>query len=977
MKKRSLLFCMLFIITLLSGEITFAGGVKDGQKKIADNSNSPSAESYLHSLRANQKTNSLNPIDLVNAIQDVNSMSASRSANPLEWTSLGPDNFGGKTTAIVYDNRDASGNTVFAGSVGGGVWKSVNDGITWQAVSDLSLMVSCMIQHANGDIYVGTGDGFNAQTFNGLNDLGYTTGFVGSGLYKSSDGSSFTQISSTVPVVNNNTADWAFISKIAINANGIIVAATNSGLKYSSDGGVTWSVTKDAEGNELSANATDVEFGASGSLVAAVDNKCYISKSGGLDAFVNRSTGDSISLPNVDVFRTEIAIAPSDDNILYASCTNSVGTHLGIYRSADKGDTWEVILPLTNSVNIYGTRGNYNNTITVFPNNANRILVGGNNLWQGKMIVEGGLFSWDTKSAGFGGVYYPQYLHIGQQTICFKPGSPNSFFAGTEGGVFKGTISGEDYTYTTSNRNYITSQFYTVAPSGRENRVLGGAQDQGTIYISGEANTTKQGEELWYGGFGFNYSGHGGSCVISTIQPKALVMSATAGQMERSEDLAFTLSNQFLGASMGNTQAFKTPIALWESYEDQNSRDSVTFKAKRQYPRGSVLKVKSHNFDHPFYYTLPLTVSLEKGDTLRVKDIVSTKLFIAVANHVWMTKEFLNFAKLPEWFELANVSVGFSGIPQSLAYSSDANHVFVGMRNGKLFRISNIALAYDKARADVNSPECIIATKEITLVIPGTSDPITQAITSVAVDPQNPNNVVITLANYGNDHYVLMSTDALSANPTFVSKQGNLPKMPVYASVIEMNHSNVVVLGTEQGIFVSENIVAANPVWETNQTGIGNVPVFDLKQQLINKIGDTVRLINGSELTILDYPGTNNLGIIYGATFGKGIFRCNQYRQQVGIIENPISGQRQKLDVTIYPNPVSSSATVEFNLTRTENVSYCIFDLTGKMVQQENVGTRDFGMNQLQIPVTNLKSGSYIIRVESAEKTGMVKFLVY
>ena len=142
MKKRSLLFCMLFIITLLSGEITFAGGVKDGQKKIADNSNSPSAESYLHSLRANQKTNSLNPIDLVNAIQDVNSMSASRSANPLEWTSLGPDNFGGKTTAIVYDNRDASGNTVFAGSVGGGVWKSVNDGITWQAVSDLSLMVS-------------------------------------------------------------------------------------------------------------------------------------------------------------------------------------------------------------------------------------------------------------------------------------------------------------------------------------------------------------------------------------------------------------------------------------------------------------------------------------------------------------------------------------------------------------------------------------------------------------------------------------------------------------------------------------------------------------------------------------------------------------------------------------------------------------------------------------------------------------------
>jgi hypothetical protein len=985
MKKRSLLFCTLLIITALTGKFLMAGDVKDRIKNVADNNNSPTYESYLQGLRANQSTNIVNPADVVNAADGVKALSAGRSVDPLNWTSLGPDNFGGKTTAILYDNRDATGRTIFAGSVGGGVWKSVNDGITWKSVSDLSLMVSCMVQASNGDLYVGTGDGFNAHTYTGLNDLGYTSGFVGTGMYKSTDGQNFDPIASTVPVANSNIVDWAFISKIALNDNAIY-AATNTGLKYSADGGSTWSTAKDIDSNELSLNATDVEMGTSGIVVASVNNNCYISKTGSLDGFVNRSTGDSISLPIADVMRTEIALAPSDNNILYASCTNSTGTHIGIYRSVDQGDNWSVILPSTFWVYIYGTRGNYNNTITVFPDDADRILVGGNNLWQGKKIVEGGLFSWDLKSRNFiVNDEIEKYLHLGQQTICFKPGNSNIFFAGTDGGIFKGTISGDDFAFESSNRNYITTQFYTVAPTGQENRVLGGAQDQGTIYISGTGNTTTQGKELWFGDFSIENMVHGGSCVVSTIQPQAIVMSATAGKMERSEDLAFTLSTQFLGGSMGNAQAFKTPIALWESYEDQNSRDSVTYYAKKAYTSGSVLKVKSNNNRHPFYYTLPTNVSLAAGDSIRVKDIVATKLFIAVANRLWMTKEFLNFGKTPEWFELANTSVGYSGIPQSIAYSSDANHVFVGMRNGKLYRVSNIGLAYDYNHADVSSPQCIVATKEIPLVIPGTSTPVTQAITSIAVDPQNPNNVLLTLGNYGNDHYVLMSTNALDETPLFVSKQGNLPKMPVYASIIEMNHSNVVVLGTEQGVFVTDNI-SGDPSWESNQTGIGNVPVFDLKQQLINRASDSVQTINHvvlpngdivTDTTELFYPGTNNYGIIYGATYGKGLFRCNQYRKPVGINENPIVTPNKQLSISVYPNPVNSTAHVNYELTKTSNVSYSIYDLTGKMILQTNVGLRSAGKNQMDISVDELKQGYYILKIESSENSGVVKFLVY
>jgi hypothetical protein len=297
------------------------------------------------------------------------------------------------------------------------------------------------------------------------------------------------------------------------------------------------------------------------------------------------------------------------------------------------------------------------------------------------------------------------------------------------------------------------------------------------------------------------------------------------------------------------------------------------------------------------------------------------------------------------------------------------------MRNGKLFRVSNIALAYDYARADVKSPQCIVSTKEIPLVIPGTSTPITQAITSVAIDPQNPNNVMITLGNYGNEYYVLMSNNALSANPSFVSKQGNLPKMPVYASIIEMNHSNVAVLGTEQGVFYCENLYES-PNWQAGQGGMGNVPVFDLKQQLINKTSDTTQLINGIETTVIEYPGTNNFGIIYGASFGKGLFRCNQYRKAVGVEENPFITVNQGISVGIYPNPVVNSATLSFEIASSGSVQYSIYDLAGRLIQNVQLGDYRQGLNQATFNTGSLKAGTYVLKITSESKTGVIKFLV-
>lgn len=964
MKKGFLLFSILLITSVLYKPLIASdpsGYVPRVQNGLTD-------EGYLHALRSNQHTGIVAETDLVEAYNQAILHADFKSQASLNWISLGPDNYGGKTKGIIYDNRDASNQTLIAGASGGGIWKSTNEGITWSAIQSPNLMVSAMVQDANGDIFIGTGDGFGAQLFNVLNDMGYTTGFVGTGLWKLSGENNFTQL--VAPTTNSNTTEWAFINELALSS-GHIFAATNSGLKYSTDGGASWKTAKDVDNNELIANATDVQVGSDGTLAASVGNRAYISKTGNPDAFVLHSTGEEGQLPADGVSRLELAIAPSDANIMYAATVTSFGVHSGIYRSIDKGDTWQVILPATTSVNIYNQRGLYNNYIKVFPNDPDRIIIGGQNVWEGKKVVENGLFSWELMSSPGGAGFSPIYVHYGQQSIVFKPGDDNTFFLGTDGGIHKGTVNGNIYTYTTNNRNYITSQFYTIAPSGGENRVLAGSQGQGTIFVSGEGNTTRQGETL------YTQNSSGGPCVVSTINPDAIVVTSTAGSMQRSEDMAFTFSTQFLlSTGFGNTQAFQTPVALWESYEDYNSRDSVTFRARRAYQGGEIIKAKSNNFDHPFYYQLPAGTNLNAGDTLRVQDIVTSKLFIAVANKVWMTKDLLQFGKTPEWYEISNVSVGLSGIPQSIAYSKDGNHLFVGMRDGKLFRISNIAYAYNTQLADVNSPQCIIATKELNVHLPGTTTPVSQAITSISVDPNNPNHVMLTLGNYGNDHYVFMTANALDANPVFSSKQGNgLPKMPVYASLLEMSNSGLAFIGTEMGIYSTANIFESTPSWTFDQA-LGTVPVFNLKQQLINKAADTVQLINVDTL-VMNYPGTNNFGIIYAATFGRGLYRANDYRKPVGINEKPIDKQNSASQLLIYPNPVKDDAVVKFELLHSGAVEIQVFDITGKLVNSIKQGSYLAGEHRVNLKLGELKTGTYILRMISGNQSAVSKFFVY
>lgn len=73
----------------------------------------------------------------------------------------------------------------------------------------------------------------------------------------------------------------------------------------------------------------------------------------------------------------------------------------------------------------------------------------------------------------------------------------------------------------------------------------------------------------------------------------------------------------------------------------------------------------------------------------------------------------------------------------------------------------------------------------------------------------------------------------------------------------------------------------------------------------------------------------------------------------------------QVADAAIYPNPTTTTSTVEFNLVNASEVSISITDLSGKIVSERNLGQLNAGANATEINTTSFNAGIYYVTVSS------------
>lgn len=365
---------------------------------------------------------------------------------------------------------------------------------------------------------------------------------------------------------------------------------------------------------------------------------------------------------------------------------------------------------------------------------------------------------------------------------------------------------------------------------------------------------------------------------------------------------------------------------------------------------------------------------------------------------MYITRDALRYSiGSPEWWQLFPYGTGFmSSFGHSYEFSKDGNVLWLGSETfstSELVRVMGLDSAYSAEAMDYsNIPNDSI--KSLT-----TGDTITSnygaidysadnyvymdgtpveyklgikrinvsgmsgVISDISVDATNPDRVIVVTGGTGTNH-VFYSSNATSATPTFTAIDGTgttgLPDMPIFGVdfIRNPNGDDIVLVGTEYGVYSTLNPGGASHPWTAHNEEIGLVPVFDVRQQW--------RDWN---------DGVYNPFAVYLGTHGKGLWRSDDVLSVDEIVKD--ENKEEVSSLTVYPNPLNESGNVSFELGSNSDVEIKIFDLTGKLVKQKMFNNMSAGTQTISFNTSSLPNGTYLIIVGTEGKKQVEKFVKY
>lgn len=866
----------------------------------------------------------------------------------LSWDELGPNNHGNHMRAMAVDNNGH----VWAGSVGGGLWKSMDGGQSWAMVPgfDDNLAVSTIAINGS-NIYVGTGELYYYQPSqdyipNGANwepdsstvwQNGFFqySGMVGEGVYVSNDGGN---------TWNHNNGTWnnsssiynnPFVSIQSLATNGSrTFIGTLHGLYYSDNANLS-TVTKingtvEFENN----NIVDIAFGANNVVYACTKDTIYRSTNNGTSFVgINDSITPGAVLPadKVGGHRLAIAVAPSNPNVVYA--TGALLTNFsasGVWRSSDNGVNWSRIAPKESSTfQPLQNNGRYSMILEVSPADENTLLLGGEKLFK-YTELEG----WDDAAShtyipGFSTRYVPTPI----LSLAFDPNDDSTFYVGTEGEVVGTTDFGDTYNFRTKGLNTAHIQGISAAPDWR---LLASDSYDGLFY---KVNANPDPLQLQWDDI--YPSTRGGIARFSMTNPSYIISQTNDGGLVRS------LSN---GATFESFYGF--PIEPID--EACLGDDSLIIDRPDTTVAGAGMYDSDAGPVNAWILDEYITPAAMMNDT----DIQESPVYVYLTsgNFVWVcSNPFGTLDSLPFWnritLDLAN-SGSFTRTEYftAITVSGDADHVvYVGTNFGKIFRLNN-----------ANDPVNFDACSDVIRVDTGTVGMPNGWISDIEFEHGDPENLIVTYGGYADQpSRVWITNNAKSGNlPTFRDITSNLPtNLPIYSAVLHPDGNvKAIVLGTEHGIYTSsDDYEGTGAISWTNESGpIGAAPVYDL----------VFRLYGISDWSSPDYSYVPDYTLFAG-TQGRGVFRS----QTLVAREDPnLAGTGIGLELA--PNPVDQAASVVIDLPEAAKVRINAYDITGTHVATIVDRKLTVGHHEIGFEASALPSGMYILKAEFTNSKG-------
>ncbi|MGE0090732.1 MAG: WD40/YVTN/BNR-like repeat-containing protein [Bacteroidales bacterium] len=347
----------------------------------------------------------------------------------------------------------------------GHVWKTMNNGITFEPVFDNygTYSIGCITMDPTNSnvVWVGTGENNHQRA------LGY-----GNGVYKTVDGGKSWK--------NMGLKESLQIGMIAIdpkNTDIVYVAAEGSvwgsggerGLYKTTDGGATWNkvlnISEHTGVNNviMDPRNSDVLYATSEQRRRHVHTKI----GGGPETAIYKSTDGGKNwrklesgLPSEDMGGIGIAISPVNPDVIYAiiEAANEAG---GFYKSTDRGESWKKMSDHT-------SQGQYYNEIYCDPVDVNKVF----SVETVTHVTFDGGKKWE--SVGL------NKRHVDDHALWINPKNTDNFMIGGDGGVYITYDHGQHYRHV---QNLPVIQFYRVAVDNSYPfyNVFGGTQDNNSF----------------------------------------------------------------------------------------------------------------------------------------------------------------------------------------------------------------------------------------------------------------------------------------------------------------------------------------------------------------------------------------------------------------------------------------------------------------------------------------------------------------
>jgi photosystem II stability/assembly factor-like uncharacterized protein len=583
----------------------------------------------------------------------------------------------------------------------------------------------------------------------------------GAGIFRTKDGHSWDQIMST------RNGEFIYVNRLAISADGkVLLAATSTwnsgGAVFRSDDG-----ERSNWKNTIGGPFVDVVFHPTDSrkaLSATWDGRVYYSDNGG-------EAWKPVRHQHFWRGRVELAYCRKNPTIVYASVDNDGGE---VWRSTDDGQTFFRMASQTRDgelAHYLGKQGGYANCIWAGdPTNESFVIVGGLDLFRsddGGETLDNFSQWWNSASA-----------HADHHAIVASPGfngtTNKTVFFGNDGGIYKtddvytvGSDSDRQTGWQNLNNAYVATQFYSAAANG-SGMIIAGAQDHGTLLYSPE-----MGSEEWR----VISDGDGGFCAAGSTNPN----------------------------EPGNSSVF------YGEYVYGNVHRNTTDGAEDSRSISGEIRNGSTTCWKPVPYSIT-DVQHEKSLFIAplAVDPNDAKRLLVGCRSLWQTKDGtaeLTETSGPKWEEIKGpLNPGEARISAIAIAPGEPDVIWVGYQTGKIFKTS-----HGRAKSpDWNQVASVSG------ILPR------RFCTRLVIEPTDHQ---VVYATFGGFHRANVWKTKDGGQRWLPLGGDTIPNAPVYAFAIHPANPHWLYIGTENGVFVSEN---GGNSWSANSEGPTNCAVDDL-----------------------------------------------------------------------------------------------------------------------------------------------------